>query len=136
MPVKVLRGRKDFSQLNYTEVAGDVKPAKAEDSINPVTGDPVVYNAVWNADESTAQEVTLDTENRTLLEVYVRATTATNVYMDVSQDGTNWITEAQSWSGTTSLNEGFFNASRFVKIRTDAAGTSGTDTITIVVVAK
>ncbi len=136
MPVKALRGRKDFSQLNYTEVAGDVKPAKAEDTIDPTTGNPVKFASVWNADESTAQEVTLDTENRTLLEVYVRATTATNVYLDVSQDGTNWITGAHSWSGVTELNEGFFNASRYVKVRTDAAGTAGTDTITIMVVAK
>lgn len=136
MPVKALRGRKDFSHLNYTEVAGDIKPAKAEDTIDPQTGDPVKYNAIWNADESAAHEVILDTENRPLLEVYVRATAATNVYIDISQDGTNWITGAHSWSGVTSLNEGFFNASRFVRVRTDAAGVSGTDTITIMIVAK
>lgn len=136
MPVKALRGYKDFSKMNLTEIAGEAKPVKAEDTVNPETGDPVVFDAVWNADESVAQEVSIDTSAHQLLEVYAKMTTATNIYMDVSPDGQNWIQGYKTWSGLTEIAEGFMNAFRYVKLRSDAAGTSGTDTITLVLIAK
>lgn len=135
MPVKALRGRKDFSQLNYTEIAGELKPAKAEDTINPQTGDPIKYEALWNADATQSQTLTLDTENRPLLEVYMRSTTSPTTHLDVSPDGKNWIEDVHTWSGLSSVNEGYFNAARFVRIRTEPAGSSG-DTVTIVLIAK
>ena len=135
MPVKH-SGYQDFHRLNLTRVGGSIKPVKSEDTIDPTTGEPVKFAAVWNADESIGQTVVLDTENRPLLEVYIRSTTAPNIHMDISPDGSNWIEDVHTWSGLTNINEGYLNASRYVRIRTEPAGVSGTDTITILLIAK
>ncbi len=135
MPVAELKGRKDFSVMSYTEVAGTLLPTKAEDSLDPKTGQPVKYQAIWDADVTQAQTLVLDTENRPLLEVYMRSTVSPTVHLDVSPDGTNWILDVHTWSGFSELNEGFFNASRYVRVRTDPAGAAG-DTVTILIIAK
>ncbi|AJC72804.1 hypothetical protein X802_08505 [Thermococcus guaymasensis DSM 11113] len=137
MPVKELKGRKDFSHLNYTEVGSNIKPVKAEDTVDPETGSlaPILYSAVWDVDATQSQTVTLDTENRQLLEVYMRSTTSPTVHMDVSPDGVNWIEDVNIWSGYSKINEGFYNASRYVRIRTEPAGNAG-DKVTIVIMAK
>lgn len=136
MPVKMKKGREDFSHLNYTKVADSIKPVKAEDQVNPITGEPVVWTGIFDEDESIAHEITLDTGTHYLLEVYVKATTAPNLYLDVSPDGTNWIQNYKTWNGLTEISEGFLNAFRHVRLRHDPAGVSGTDTITMVLIAK
>jgi len=135
MPVKH-SGYQDFHRLNLTRVGNNIKPVKSEDSIDPTTGEPVKFVDAWNVDESLGVTLTLDTENRPLLEVYVRATTAPTVHLDVSADGTNWIEDVHTWSGYTEINEGYLNASRYVRIRVEPAGTSGTDTVSVLLIAK
>ena len=93
------------------------------------------YNELVGADETVAQEITLDTENRVHLYVYAEATAATNVYLDASNDGVNWYT-IKTWSTVTEVNEAVSPFPwRYAKLRSDAAGVAG-DTITLVLVAK
>ena len=88
-----------------------------------------------NADETSAQEVSVDLEDffGRIVEIYCEATTATNFYLDASTDGSNWF-NIKSWSSTTKVHEGFFNAFRYLKLRSDAAGSSG-DTVTLIITA-
>ncbi|WP_156961732.1 hypothetical protein [Thermococcus guaymasensis] len=118
-------------------MGSNIKPVKAEDTVDPETGSlaPILYSAVWDVDATQSQTVTLDTENRQLLEVYMRSTTSPTVHMDVSPDGVNWIEDVNIWSGYSKINEGFYNASRYVRIRTEPAGNAG-DKVTIVIMAK
>ena len=80
---------------------------------------------LFNADETTAQFITLDTEGRSMLEVFARADVATNFHLDVSVDNSTWILDFEKWSNVTSVKEGYTNAYRFIRLRSDAAGATG-----------
>jgi len=117
---------KDFSTLE-----ADVEAINSK--LNDIGGH--AYNQLIDADETAAQEITLDTKGLKLLEVYAVATTATNFYLDVSNDNTNWIEGYYSWSNVTEVKETYWNGFRYVKLRSDAAGASG-DKVTLILSAK
>jgi hypothetical protein len=94
-----------------------------------------VYQQLINADETIAQSITLDTEGRSLVSIYVAADATTNVYLDVSNDNTNWFNDAMVYSGVTSVVDVIKTAFRYVRLRADAAGTSGSK-ITLALAAK
>ena len=80
---------------------------------------------LYNADETVAQSITLDTEGRSTLEVFAIADVATNFYLDVSVDNSVWTTDFFTWLNVTEVREGFMNAYRFIRLRSDAAGSAG-----------
>ena len=80
---------------------------------------------LYLADETVAQSITLDTEGRSTLEVFALADKATNFHLDVSVDNSTWITDFVTWVDVTSVKEGYTNAYRFARLRSDAAGVSG-----------
>ena len=93
------------------------------------------YKQLWNADETAAQSITLDTEGCKLLEVYAKASTATTFHLDVSCDNSNWIEDYMTWSSVTEVKETLWCGFRYVRLRSDAAGASG-DTVTLILSAK
>jgi hypothetical protein len=93
-----------------------------------------VEAALYSADETVAQSVTLDTEGRPTLEVFALADAATTFKLDVSVDGTMWINNFQVWSSVTSVKAGYLNAYRFVRLRSDAAGSAG-NKVTLILTA-
>ena len=103
----------------------------------------IVKSELRDADLTTAQSITLDTKGKRTLEVYAYATAATTFHLDASNDGTNWIedvhmdtsTTTNPWASVTRVNEGFFNSYRYVRLRSEAAGSSG-DKVTLILVAK
>jgi len=94
-----------------------------------------LYAQLINADETTAQSVVLDTKGYKILEVYAKADVATNFYLDVSNDGTNWINDYDTKSGVTEWKDTMWNGFRYVRLRSDAAGTSG-NKVTLILAAK
>jgi len=98
-----------------------------------------IFAQTINADETSAQSITLDTVGHTVVSVYAKATTATTFTIDVSNDNTNWVNyyTTASTSGETEHtdNLGNLNAFRYVKLSSAAAGSSG-DTVTLIVSAK
>jgi hypothetical protein len=94
-----------------------------------------VYQQLINADETAPQSIILDTEGRSLVSIYVAADAATNVYLDVSNDNANWFNNAVVYSGVTSVSDTVKTAFRYVRLRSDAAGTSD-NKITLVLAAK
>ena len=80
---------------------------------------------LYLADETVARSITLDTEGRSTLEVLALADAATNFHLDVSVDNSTWITDFSVWPNVTGVKEGFINAYRFLRLRSDAAGVSG-----------
>lgn len=97
--------------------------------------DEVVEAHNVGADETVAQEITLDTKDKKLLEVYASATTATNFYLDVSPDNSTWITGYQSWTNVTEVKDTMWNGFRYVRLRSDPAGSAG-DTVDLFLSAK
>jgi len=96
---------------------------------------PNVYTQLIDADETTAQSVVLDTKGYKILEVYAKADVATNFYLDVSNDGTNWINGYFTQNNVTEWKDTFWNGFRFVRLRSDAAGSSG-NKVTLILAAK
>lgn len=94
-----------------------------------------VYSQSFGLDETVAQEITLDTKGHKILEVYAKASTATDFTLDVSNDNTNWITSYMSWSSVTEVKETLWNGFRYVKLKSAAAGASG-DTVDLVLATK
>ena len=99
------------------------------DSLEPVS------TAILNQDESVAQSISLDTGSYSKVSVYASATTATNFYLEVSSDNSNWLLW-KTYSSVTSVAETLDIAFRYVRLRSDAAGTSGTDTVSLALSAK
>jgi len=93
------------------------------------------YAQLINADETTAQSVTLDTREKMLLEVYARADAATTFHLDVSTDNSNWVTDYKTYSNVTSVSETLWNGFRYVRLRSDATGTAGSK-VTLILSAK
>ena len=89
---------------------------------------------LYLADETAAQSITLDTEGRSTLEVFAQADAPTNFYLDVSVDNSTWTTDFSTWSNVTKVKEGFMNAYRFLRLRSDAAGSVG-DLVSLVLTA-
>ena len=88
-----------------------------------------------DADETVAQELTLDTEGNKLLEIYVKATASTNIYLDVSTDNASWVEGYDAWLSVTEVKETYWNGFRYVRLRSDPAGASG-DTVTMILSSK
>jgi hypothetical protein len=99
-----------------------------------VSGEINVEAKLYAEDETVAQEITLDTEGRSTLEVFALADAATIIRLDVSVDGSTWIVNFHSWAGVTIVKEGYLNAYRFVRLKSDAAGAAG-DKVTLMLTA-
>jgi len=100
--------------------------------------DSYKYVQLIDADESVAQEVVLDTEDLSHISVVAKATTATIFHLFVSNNNTNWIEVYTSASAETSYipNPDSIPKFRYIKLSSDPAGTSGTDTVTLSICAK
>ena len=113
-------------------------------SKDPMQNLPVAETYVKDVDLTTSQEIILYTEGRKTLEVYASSTAATNFYLDVAKTEpltyeqptypAEWV-NYNTWTGVTEVRDGFFNAWRIVRLRSDPAGSSG-DTVTLVLTAK
>lgn len=120
--------------LNYWEqLLEDIKSI-TEQILNSIEKYPVEVHAT-NLDETSSQSITLDTKGYTLLEIYAKATTATNFHLDVSPDNTTWINDYYTWEDTTEVKETMWNGFRYVRLRSDAGGSSG-DTVDLFLSAK
>jgi len=84
-----------------------------------------VYEKKEAANLTVAQEITLDLQGRTVLEIYTSSTVATTFRLDVSMDGTTWITDYATWTGVNSVKETWTIGFRYVKLKSDAAGVAG-----------
>lgn len=90
-----------------------------------------VYQQLIGVDESVARELTLNKQSTQLVNAYGKATTATNFTLSVSNDGTNFVV----WDSASSVTDYKFSGElsfSYVKLSSDAAGTSGTDTVTLI----
>jgi len=118
---------------------GNIKVSIAEAAIQtPVDVQSVLANKfqqLINADETVAQSITLDTEGCKLLEVYATAAASTTFHLDVSNDNTNWFTDYKTYSAVTSVKDTLWNGFRYVKLRSDAAGSAG-NKVTLSLAAK
>jgi len=93
--------------------------------INPIS------KSLLNHDETVAATLDIETVGAATVSVFANATTATSFYLDVSVDGINYFT----FDSASSATEYKFNGSlafSYVKVRFDTAGTSGTDTVNII----
>jgi len=96
-----------------------------------------VYSQLVDADETSAQSITLDTKGHKMLEVYAEATAATTFTLEFSHDNANWITFYSSPSPETSYggDQTLWNGYRYARLRSAAAGASG-DTVSLYLGAK
>ena len=92
-------------------------------------------NSLTVSGATTAQQIELDTEGRPVVEIYTSASNALDFYLDVSLDGTTWITAYKSWSGVTEVKEGYFNAFRYLRLRTSTPS-AATDITLIITSAR
>ena len=95
----------------------------------------VVEKHATGLDETVDQSIELDTKGHKLLEVYAKATTATDFKLDVSPDNSTWIEGYLVWSSTTEVKETLWNGFRYVRLRSAAAGSAG-DTVDLFLSAK
>lgn len=94
-----------------------------------------IYQQLIGVDESVARDLSINKGSAQLVNAYGKATTATNFTLLVSNDGTNFV----EWDSISSATEYKFYGSlafEFVKLKSDAAGTSGTDTVTLILTAN
>jgi len=89
-----------------------------------------VYAQVWNADLTAEQSIHLDTDGRTILEIYASSSAATTFRMDVSADYIDWVTDYYVWTNVTEVKEVHQNGFRYVRLKSDPAGVTG-DTVTL-----
>jgi len=94
-----------------------------------------VYNQLLNADETVAQSIVLDTEGRSLVSVYATADAATTFHLDGSNDKVNWFTDLLTYSGVTKVVDVVMTGFRYIRLRSDPAGTSG-NKVTLALAAK
>jgi len=69
------------------------------------------------------------------LEVYAKATSPTNFYLDVSCDNINWVNEYMSWKNVTEVKESMWIGFRYIRLRSDPAGSTG-DKVDLVLTVK
>ena len=109
------------------------------DMLKSILDGEQLYEQLLNADETTAQSITLDTIGHgEVVSIYANATTATTYTVQVSNDNTNWINVYTSSSAETTYSGSLtdeFKGFRYVKLSSAAAGSSG-DTVTLIVCAK
>ena len=103
-----------------TDNAGLFKDAKAANIYNTRPSE------LYDADETVAQSVSLDclVEGKRNIEIYAKASVATDFTLDGSVDNTHFYT-IKTYSAVTSVHEGFLNATRYIKLSSAAAGVAG-----------
>lgn len=94
-----------------------------------------IYVQLIDADETSSQSITIDLGGRSLVGVFCRATTATTFHLDVSNDNVNWFNDVVTYQSTTFVNDVIKTCFRYVRLRSDAAGSSG-DKVTLVLCGK
>ena len=94
-----------------------------------------IYTSLINADETVAQSVVLDTGARSLVSIFAIADVATNFYIDLSVDNVVWFNSVLTYNNTTLVNDVIRTAFRYVRLRSDAAGSQG-NKVTLVLAAK
>lgn len=88
-------------------------------------------------DETASQEESLNLSGRNTVEVYAEASTGTDFYLDVSPDGSYWISginpspDIGSWGASTRVMWGGFIGFPYARLRSDAAGAAG-DTVDLI----
>jgi len=83
-----------------------------------------VNQKLIGADLTKAQEISLATDFRSILDIYAKSDVATTFYLDISVDGTTWYNIA-SWSGVTSVIDTYRTGFPYAKLRSDPAGVAG-----------
>ena len=94
-----------------------------------------VSKSLLNHDETVAATLDISKVGADTVSVLANATTATNFYLDVSVDGSNYFTFDSASSASTYKFSGSL-AFPYVRVRFDTAGTSGTDTVNIILSAS
>ena len=89
------------------------------------------YARLVNAELVKEQSLTLDTEGRQFLEAHGSSSVATTFHLDASPDNITWINDIRIWTDVMRFDWGGGNAYRFVRLRSDAAGTER-DRVTLV----
>jgi len=89
-----------------------------------------VYAVARDLDLTVAQAVVLDTEGRTIIEVWASSSTTTTFHLDVSENGSIWVNDWKTYPTVTLVREGYLNGWRYLRLRSDAAGTTG-DTVSL-----
>ena len=103
-------------------------PVSIKEDVRPISATQVV-----GADETVANTVSLDTLGLHKISAFMSATTATTFYVDISEDNSNWGNWYTSASAETKHIEDDLPGFRYVRLRHDTAGTSGTDTVTLAI---
>jgi hypothetical protein len=124
----------DLAKLQNLDIALSALRDAILSKIDELAIPTPTYNQLIDADETVAQSITLDAGGRSLVSVYAKADAATNFYVDVSNDGINWFT-ALTYAGVTTVNDVIKTGFRYIRLRSDAAGTSGSK-VTLVLSAK
>jgi len=114
-----------------------INPAREDGNLKLIADDALtsLISVSTGLDETAAQAITLDSKGKRLLELYGRASTATTFRLDVSPDNTYWITDYKTYSAVTEAKDTQWNAFRYVRFKSDAAGAAG-DTVDLVLSAK
>jgi len=96
-----------------------------------------VYSQLVDANETSAQSITLDTKGHKMLEVYASATSPTTFTLEVSHDGSNWIPFYTSPSPETTYggDQTLWNGYKYARLSSAAAGSSG-DKVSLYLGAK
>jgi len=89
------------------------------------------YSQLFGADLTVARSIELDTLGMPHLEVYASSSKATTFRLDVSTDGVTWKENYRVWSAVIEVKKGYFNAWRYIRLRSDPAGVAG-DTVDLV----
>ena len=88
---------------------------------------------LYGADETVVQSVTLDclAEGKRNVEIYAKATAATDFTLEASADNTHWF-PINTYSAVTAAHDGFINATRYIKLSSATAGVAG-DTVNLLI---
>lgn len=120
-----------YDQLSSIINQLDIALSSLRDSL--LEGSPV-YSQVIDADETTAQQVTLDKGGRKVLSIYAKATTATTFKVEFSNDNTHWFEYYISSSAETEYKSNVTTGHRYWRLSSDPAGGTA-DTVTLILSA-
>jgi len=89
----------------------------------------------YGKDLTVEQTIKLDTglDVHTVIEIIGKSSAPTTFILECSVDETHWY-EVRRWTYTTWAHGGFMNATRWVRLRSLAAGTAG-DTVDLIISA-
>lgn len=92
---------------------------------------------LYDADETTAQSISLDIGGFKTVEVLCQATAATTFKVEYSFDNTHWFTHyvTAGTAGETSYHDVFQTAAQYIRVSSEAAGGTA-DTVTLIIAAK